>query len=68
MKLNNENGLHAPLSRDATFHLPQVYSLPDNGGYLAARIRASADDRKTAMVYLHKKIPGAEIVGIEREW
>lgn len=67
-KFDNENGLHTLLSQDTTFHLPQTYSLLDNGDYLAARIHASADDRKTATVYLRKKSTDAEIVGVERKW
>ncbi len=67
-RFDNERGLHTLLSQANTFHLPQLYSWLDNGDYLAARIHASADDRKTVTVYLRKKSRGTEIVGVEREW
>jgi hypothetical protein len=67
LRFDNETGLHTPL-QDTAFHLPQIYSVLDNGDYLAARIHASEDDRKAAIVYLRKNESEAEIVGIEREW
>jgi hypothetical protein len=67
-RFDNGTGLHTPLPEANTFHLPQIYSLLDNGDYLAARIHASSDDLKAVIVYLRKQNPGAEIAGIEREW
>ncbi len=67
-EFDNENGTHTPLPEETSFRLPAVFSSLAEGEYLAARIYAQPDQTKTVTVYLRKKNPGAEIVGIEREW
>jgi hypothetical protein len=39
-----------------------------DGGYIAARIHAASDARKTVTVFLRKKGSDVEVVGLEREW
>ncbi len=67
-RLDNRSGTLTPLPEEASFRLPSQFSSLVEGDYLAARIHALADERKTVTVYLRKKSPAAEIVGIEREW
>ncbi len=65
---DNENGTLAPLPEEDSFHLPGIFSSLAEGDYLAARIHAQSDKTETVTIYLRKKSPAAEIVGIEREW
>jgi len=67
-KLDNANGTLTILPEETSFRLPRVFSSLAEGDYLAARIHALTDERKSVLVFLRKKGPSAEVVGLERGW
>ncbi len=66
-KFDNGSGTLTPLPEETSFRLPSRFSSLAEGDFLAARITASIDERKTVTVYVRKKGNAAEVVGIERE-
>jgi hypothetical protein len=66
-KFDNGSGTLTPLPEETSFRLPGRFSSLAEGDFLAARIHAPADERKTVTVYVRKKGNAAEVVGIERE-
>lgn len=67
-KFENENGTLAVMPEESSFSLPGRFASLPEGDYVAAKIHAQADERKTVTVYLRKKGATAEVVGLEREW
>jgi hypothetical protein len=67
-EFDNARGTIAPIPASGSFRLPQQFESMQDGGYLAARIEAPAESRKSVTVFLRKKGPAAEVVGIERTW
>jgi len=67
-KFDNEQGTLAALHEDSSSRLPGRFSSLPEGDYVAAKINASGDERKTVTVFLRKKGATAEVVGLEREW
>jgi len=65
---DNDSGTLTPLPGEISFHLPSRFSSLAEGDYIAARIDALTAGRKAVTVYLRKKGPAAEVVGIERGW
>jgi hypothetical protein len=65
---DNEHGTFHPLSATLSFRLPNQFTSIASGGYLAARIHAWPDNRKSVTVFLRKTDSIAEFAGLEREW
>jgi hypothetical protein len=65
---DNDSGTLTPLPGEISFHLPSRFSSLAEGDYFAARIDALTAGGKAVTVYLRKKGPAAEVVGIERGW
>jgi hypothetical protein len=65
---DNSSGTLTPLPEETAFHLPSRFSSFAEGDYFAARIHSPMAGQKTVTVYLRKKGPTAEVVGLERSW
>ena len=62
-KFENANGTLTILQEETSFRLPRVFSSLAEGDYLAARIHALTDERKTVLVFLRKKGAGRRSCG-----
>ncbi len=67
-KFDNDTGVLAPLPGESSFRLPNQFSSIEEGDYIAAKIHAGMDERKTVTVFLRKKGSDAQVAGLEREW
>jgi hypothetical protein len=65
---DNQHGTFHPLPDAADFRLPNQFGSIADGSYLAARIHASAEERKTVTLFLRKTGATADVVGLERGW